>query len=67
MKLKNSTKTASPQIPETSRMTATRGTVRLSIIIPAKNEGAVIGDVVSSVGNHASGCARRGQTDIRRR
>lgn len=30
-------------------MTATRGTVRLSIIIPAKNEGAVIGDVVSSV------------------
>ena len=49
MKLKNSTKTASPQIPETSRMTATRGTVRLSIIIPAKNEGAVIGDVVSSV------------------
>ena len=30
-------------------MTATRDTVRLSIIIPAKNEGAVIGDVVSSV------------------
>ena len=36
-------------------MTAARGEASLSIIIPAKNEAAVIGDVVASLRQHYPG------------
>lgn len=49
MKQRNWMQTTSGRMMETDYMTATEVDLKLSIIIPAKNEGAVIGDVVSSV------------------
>lgn len=49
MKQKNWPRNQSAQPTETNYMPVAEGTFELSIIIPAKNESAVIGEVVSSV------------------